>query len=595
MSKGGSVLSLSTFAFSSEWLLDALQDAVKAIPTNLAIQAALVFSVSVPTAIACRWVWLWARFKLRLRALGALPLPFFSADELKKRPSLKGHPLVVSMVDQESGGSVRPLLDCLETRDEKGKKRLRKLVSVGSSYLNGKASVMVYDREFFKEVTGDVDRFPKEKALHDIVRIFLGGDGLVTSVGSKWAKNRKALTPLFHFNALKETAKIMEKEGDKFVQMVLDKARGVGGDEKDSASGCCLVSPSDLKFLTLSVIVEASFGGAFDLEWMRRAWDELQELQQPMLTYGLLFGIELSPFLPFPSVLRFYQRRNQIISKVKDFVRERKEARNARKKDNETAKSDLQSEGSEGACNLVDQLLDSGVADDHDVTIEAFTFLFAGHDTTSTTLQWTLFELSCNPKVQEWMLEELVSLATWTTEGGRRVPSLPTGPEVLAGMERTKAVVREALRLWPPAPWLDRECSRDECLDQVKLPSGTHVLLNFWAAHRDPEVWGDDAEEFRPERHMESGSKSQYSLLPFSAGPRNCIGQKFAIQEAVVMVAKMLFHFQVDLSDEYREASLKRGAENPRDNVELVFTVTLEPRDAKFSFRPRVWPDPVSE
>uniref|UniRef100_A0A0G4HQZ1 Cytochrome P450 n=1 Tax=Chromera velia CCMP2878 TaxID=1169474 RepID=A0A0G4HQZ1_9ALVE len=588
--RGSSVLSLSTFAFSSEWLLESLRGAVKALPKTLVLQAALLFGVSIPTAIACRWLWLIARLKLRMRGLTGLPLPFFSEADLKKKPLLKSNPLVISL-DQESGGSIRCLLDCLQTTDGDGKRRWRKLVNLGSSYMNGKVCVMVYDCDFFKEATGDLERFPKEKMVYGVTKLVLG-DGLVTSTGSKWAKNRKALTPLFHFNALKESSRVVEKESDVFVKSLLDKAKAKDGQEKGKEQGA-LVGPSDLKGLTLSVIIQASFGGAFDNVWMARAWKELLELQEPYFASGILFGPEWVSFLPLPSVYRFSQKRDRIIRKVREFVREKKQA-------NKNAPQSKKGSGTTttGANNLVDQLLNSGVAEETDITDEAITFLFAGHDTTSTALQWALFELSCSPKTQDWVMEEILSLATWTSSeggGGRKEPSLHVTPDVLASLDRTRSVIREALRLWPPVPWLDRECTRDECLDGVTLPKGTHVALNVWAAARDRAVWGEDAEEFRPERLIaasedESTRVSHYSMLPFSAGPRNCIGQKFALQEAVVVLAKLLLRFQVDLSEEYKRVAEKNEGEGSvRDKVELVFKITLEPRDVTFCLKPREW------
>ncbi|KAF0906920.1 hypothetical protein E2562_013304 [Oryza meyeriana var. granulata] len=175
---------------------------------------------------------------------------------------------------------------------------------------------------------------------------------------------------------------------------------------------------------------------------------------------------------------------------------------------------------------------------------ECKTFFFAGHDTTSHLLTWTMFLLSTHPEWQEKLREEVA------IECGDEVPT----SNMLNKLKLVNMFLLETLRLYGPVSLIQRRVSTDIELDGIRVPEGTILSIPIAIIHRDKEVWGEDADEFRPER-FENGvltaAKHPNVLLSFSSGPRSCIGQNFAMLEAKAIITMILQRFSFMLSPKY--------------------------------------------
>ena len=118
-------------------------------------------------------------------------------------------------------------------------------------------------------------------------------------------------------------------------------------------------------------------------------------------------------------------------------------------------------------------------------------------------------------------------------------------------------IVNESLRLFPPVTAMHRSIVRDVTIDGLHLPKDTIVFVPRIALHHDPDLWGDDFMKFKPERFangLAHASKHQLAFMPFSFGPRNCVGNNFAVQEAKVVLAMLLQQFHFRLSPRYRHS-----------------------------------------
>jgi cytochrome P450 len=190
---------------------------------------------------------------------------------------------------------------------------------------------------------------------------------------------------------------------------------------------------------------------------------------------------------------------------------------------------------------------------------ECLTIFLAGHETTANALSWTWYLLSSHPEAEAKLHAELAQVL-----GGR----LPTFDD-MQRLPFTTAIVRESLRLFPPAWVISREAVTPYRLEEIEVPAGANFILSPFATHRDPRFW-PEAESFRPERWMEndpaneSATRHRFAFFPFGAGTRVCIGEHFAMMEAVMAIGAIAQNFRLRLA--------------PGQKVELWPQMTLRSR-----------------
>ncbi|ORA37321.1 cytochrome P450 [Mycobacterium aquaticum] len=167
---------------------------------------------------------------------------------------------------------------------------------------------------------------------------------------------------------------------------------------------------------------------------------------------------------------------------------------------------------------------------DDEICHELVLFMLAGHDTTSTTLCYSLWALGRDPDIQARVHSEVDAL------GDR-----PLTPEDVPHLEYTVRVLHESLRLCPPGAGTPRMLNEEITVDGYRAEAGTMAMVNFYAMHRDPALWDDplvfDPDRFTPER---SAGRSRWQYLPFGGGPRSCVGDHFAMLEATLALATLV-------------------------------------------------------
>ena len=172
---------------------------------------------------------------------------------------------------------------------------------------------------------------------------------------------------------------------------------------------------------------------------------------------------------------------------------------------------------------------------------EVMTFLLAGHETTAVALAWTWSLLARHPQIAEQAREETLAVL------GDRDPTL----DDLSRLPLARMVVEEAMRLYPPVWGIARQTIAADRIGEYDVPAGQIVTLSPWVTHRHPDFWADperyDPERFRPGQER---TRPRFAYFPFSGGPRLCIGEAFALMEAQLVVAMMLQRFRLTLVDE---------------------------------------------
>jgi cytochrome P450 len=328
--------------------------------------------------------------------------------------------------------------------------------------------------------------------------------GILNTAGERHKKQRKIITPVFHFGALKLSSKVMERNALHFVENVLETKGSI-------------IDADTFKSLTLDVICDYAFSGAFDKKWMGEAWGFIMKALKILNAFQIFVG-DFVKYLPNPcsiylwilrwQVRRYLDDRRRFLSQsqishtaVLDYL-------DASQTDGGAAAGGGKEGGSlsiDLGVNLADQLLLSGCPSDV-VVDECMTFLFAGRDTTSSLLSWASLELSRHPEEQALVRDELTRVI-----GPGPVTSVPY--ESIPRLERTTAVLREALRLWPPFPVFVRHhyVSGGLKVDGLAVPDGGAVSISPYLAHRDPRFW-PEPDTFRPARWLLPSSDPEVQL-----------------------------------------------------------------------------------
>ncbi|GMS81085.1 hypothetical protein PENTCL1PPCAC_3260, partial [Pristionchus entomophagus] len=166
------------------------------------------------------------------------------------------------------------------------------------------------------------------------------------------------------------------------------------------------------------------------------------------------------------------------------------------------------------------------------------TFMFEGHDTTAAGLGWTIWCLATHPKMQERAYREVIEELGENRDGD-------IGREDMGKLVYLDRCIKEALRIYPPVPFVSRQLKRDFHLGDYSLPENSQVSISPFVVHRNESIYPNPLEyvpyRFLPEKEAK---RNAYDYIPFSAGPRNCIGQKFAQFEEKIILAWLIRSFR---------------------------------------------------
>lgn len=202
--------------------------------------------------------------------------------------------------------------------------------------------------------------------------------------------------------------------------------------------------------------------------------------------------------------------------------------------------------------NFIDQLiLNDKKFSDEEIHDHLYTLVAAGYETTSLQVTYTLLLLAMHQDEQDKVYREILetfSLALTTVD-----------TEKLEKMKYLDLVIKESMRLLPPVPLVGRETLEDFELNELVVPQGVTLVINFFNLHRRKDIWGEDAAAFKPERFLPENESQRHphSFLPFSEGPRNCIGKNYATLAIRTILVKFLHKYKVSTDLKFDEISFK--------------------------------------
>jgi cytochrome P450 len=353
------------------------------------------------------------------------------------------------------------------------------------------------------------------------------GNGLLTSEGDFWLRQRRLVQPVFSRQRIAAYSGIMVASTERML------ARWRDGQTFDLHQ--------QMMHLTLEIAAKT----LFDTEVTAEAYEVSTALELALRSIDARFGalFWVPDWVPIPNNMRLHRAVGRLDAILYAIINARRQS-------------------GEDRGDLLSLLLhardedDGSRMTDKQLRDEAMTLFLAGHETTALALSWTWYLLGQHPAVVRKLEEELRTML-----GGRP----PTFAD-LQQLRYTERVILESLRLYPPAYAIARE-ARDDCeIGGYPVPAGTTLFLFQWVVQRDPRFY-ENAEQFDPDRWADGLAQRlpKYAYFPFGGGPRQCIGNTFALMEAVLVLATMAQKFRITLV--------------PDHNVRIWPAITLRPRN----------------
>ncbi|XP_014610542.1 PREDICTED: cytochrome P450 4C1-like [Polistes canadensis] len=407
------------------------------------------------------------------------------------------------------------------------------------------SAVVLLDPDDIQELLKSNENIEKA-AFYKYLKLWLS-NGLLTSGGEKWHLRRKMLTPAFHFNILTHYFTNLHEESQNLVESL-----------KKEADGNLIVK--DLRTFisqyTLNAICLTAFGtkltGKSEVELKYRnavhAYGKIMvyRIMRPWYYFDTIFALTSHGRLQKEALKTLHSFSRNIIAERKRFhkLTNRKYLQIYKNiEEDDVFDKDMPYKRK---LSLLDLLIvaswKDNQIDEEGIREEVDTFMFEGHDTTASALTFALSLFAKHKDVQENIREEVKSVMQ--EDNNFTISSL----QKLSYLERC---LKESLRLYPSVHLISRQITHDMQLKHYLIPSGTICDVNIYYVHRNPKFW-PNPNVFDPDRFLPENMKGRhpYSYIPFSAGPRNCIGQRFAMLELKMFVAFILHNFELEPVDE---------------------------------------------
>lgn len=392
--------------------------------------------------------------------------------------------------------------------------------------------VLVQSPEWLKYIlqTNYKDFSKQSKAIEKGKKVF--GNGLFTSEGEFWRKQRKLAQPAFHRERLAEMSRVMID----CISSMLDEWENAT--QEDGVTDFA----QEMLQLTLNVVTRSMFHTTLS----DKEFDTFKETFPAILketNRRILNQFDLLTKIPTKDSLNYEKNIERLDAILFRMIDERK---NEKKESHDLLGMLMAAVDAESGTGMNEKQLRD----------EIMTIFIAGHETTAQALCWAVFLLEQHPETKEKLNKEIADVL-----GGR----LPV-PSDFVKLPYTLQVFKEAMRLYPPLPIFIRSAEKPFIMDGYQIPANTKFMIPPYLMHHDAEYW-DQPSQFRPERFTPEAEKSQpkFTYFPFGGGPRICIGNNFAMMEAVFALAMVSQRFRVEIVSP--------------EKVEADFSLTLRPKN----------------
>lgn len=377
--------------------------------------------------------------------------------------------------------------------------------------LGPKKLVMVIHPEHVRHITLTNSENYEKLGSYDSVRKYVIGDGIVTSTGELWKRQRRLMAPFYTPRGVQEFADIFLRDTvaltERWDTLVANRPEVEMFDE--------------MALVTASIVLKAIFSTESDDDIF-----EIKECVETMISYsagGMANPFKLPDWVPTESNSKYWKARERVHGYIDSVLDNRLALDEAAYPNDLLSKLILAEDPETGERMSRDLLRD-----------EALTNFFAGYETSARSMSHVWYALERNPDVKAKLHEEL------DRELGDAIPTLDT----LKHLPYTLRIIKEALRLYPPAPMYAKDVIDDDVIDGYHIEKGSTVLLLPYFTHRHPDFW-DEPLRFEPDRHAPEAEKARHSQAyhPFASGQRVCLGNHFSLLETHIMLAILAQRF----------------------------------------------------
>jgi cytochrome P450 len=370
--------------------------------------------------------------------------------------------------------------------------------------------------------------FLKDRVIQNSRWLF--GNGLLTSEGENWKRQRRLSQPSFHRDRIASCSGVMTDYAEQMLSHWQD--------------GAVVDIHQEMMRLTLRIVVRTLFNVEAE------GTDEISGALNVMMRNSIGIRMLLPPVfrqLPLPGMFEFRRAVDKLNRSVYKIIRLR------RRSGQDTG--DLLSTLMEAR----DQ--DGSQMNDRQLRDEVMTFLLAGHETTALALSWAWYLLGQNHQAQQALQEELDRVL------GGRAPDFSD----LLSLTYAESVIKESMRLYPPAWGVARQVIENFQLSGYQIPAGANVLMSQWVMHHDARFFSNP-DKFDPDRWRTEPCQKipKFAYFPFGGGPRQCIGASFAMMEAVLLLATIARRFQLRLVTGHPVIPVPSFTLRPKDGIRVA-------------------------
>ena len=359
------------------------------------------------------------------------------------------------------------------------------------------------------------------------------GNGLLTSEGEYWLKQRRAIQPAFHRGKLEYISQVMSDEIKIFMDETL---------ERYANSGESFQIDTEMMHLAFKLVSKSLFG--------KDPEDDKLDLIGEVVSYGQQYQTKRirMPFLKPWLYISGQTSKNEKMKKLgQDLLMEI---------------ISLRQESSEKKDDLLQMLIDTEYEDgtkmsNQQLLDESLIIYVAGHETTAIAMAWAVYLIATHPNVEAKLVQSIAD----DLKG--EAPSFSN----LRSLTYTTQVIEEAMRLYPPAWLVDREAINDDEVDGIKIKKGIPISCLIYSMHRHPDFW-ENPNDFDPERFSSENKKKHvpFSYIPFGGGPRLCIGNNFAMMEMQLIIAMIFNKYSFELIQD-------------KGSIDIQPMITLRPKN----------------